>query len=65
MLHSKIVTFIVPLPLLAVIYHKLEVTAAYYNIKMLASHLENAQHKQTSEHILYPNQVMNSNLPFL
>jgi len=55
----------VPLPLLAVIYHKLEVTAAYYNIKMLASYLENAQDKQTSEHILYPNQVMNSNLPFL
>jgi hypothetical protein len=31
--------------------HILEATAAYYNIKMLASHLENADGKHTSGHI--------------
>ena len=37
--------YFVPLPLLVVIYHRLEVTAAYYNIKMLTSQLENADDK--------------------
>jgi hypothetical protein len=40
-----------PLPLLVVICHILEATVTYYNIKMLASHLENANDKQTSEQI--------------
>jgi hypothetical protein len=36
-----------PLPLLVVICHILEASATYYNIKMLASHLENADDKHT------------------
>jgi hypothetical protein len=38
----------VPFPLVVVIYHILEVTAAYYNIKMLASQLENADDEYSS-----------------
>jgi hypothetical protein len=38
----------VPLPLLVVIYYILEVTAAYYNIKILASQLDNADDKDPS-----------------
>src|SRR5215467_6163230 len=40
--------YFLPLPLLVVIYDILEVTAAYYNIKMLMSQLENADDKYSS-----------------
>jgi hypothetical protein len=38
-----------PLPLPVVIYHILEITAVYYDIKMLASQLENANDKPSVE----------------
>ena len=37
-----------PLPRSVVIYHILEVTAAYYNMEMLTSQLENADDKDLS-----------------
>jgi ribosomal protein S27AE len=39
-------SFYIPFPLSVVIYHILEATAAYYNVKMLALQLENADDKQ-------------------
>ena len=43
--------YFVPLPLSVVIQHILEVTTAFYNIKMLASQLENADDKHPTEQV--------------